>query len=68
MRDFRQCFVVQCKSNGKFLTSELNYCTSLSLAGRLFDRLEAHETGVFNLEMDYEVHSFFEAFPSFGKF
>jgi len=57
---FRQVFVIQCKSNGVFLTEELTYANSLRRAGRLYDIEEAQETARFNLSEDYEIHSFYE--------
>jgi hypothetical protein len=60
MQTFRQVFVIQCKSNGVFLTEELSFANSLRRAGRLYDIEEAQETARFNLSEDYEIHSFYE--------
>lgn len=55
---FRQAFVIQCRSTGRFLTEELGYCISFSLAGKLFSLDEAVDTAQFNLGDDFEVHGF----------
>lgn len=61
MQTFRQVFVVQCKSNGLYLTEDCIYAISLRSAGRFYDIEEAQETARFNLSEDYEIHSFYEA-------
>jgi hypothetical protein len=62
IQDFtiRQVWVIQCKSTGAFLTSDLSYSTSLKRAGRLHDKDEAITTASGNLDDDFEVHTFFE--------
>ena len=60
MRNFRQVFVIQCTSTGKFLTQELCYAYSLRLAGKLLSLDEAVDTALCNLGEDFEVHSFWE--------
>jgi hypothetical protein len=56
----QQVWVIQCKSTGHFLTTELGYCTSLKGAGRLHDYDEALETASGNLENDFELHTFYQ--------
>lgn len=60
MQNFRQAFVIQCKSNGLFLTEELGFAASLRRAGRCFGIEEAVDSARFNLSEDFEIHTFFE--------
>lgn len=61
MQSFRQVFVIQCASNGLFLTEQLTYARSLRLAGRCFSLDEAVDTAHCNLSDDFEVFAFWEA-------
>lgn len=60
MLDLRRVWVVQQKSTGRFLSLELYLVKSLKNAGRAPDFECAHETGRLNLDVDYEVHGFYE--------
>lgn len=53
-------FVIQCKSNGMFLTDGFRYAMTFKKAGRLYDADEALETGRFNLGDDFDIHSFYD--------
>jgi hypothetical protein len=58
---FRQVWVIQCKSDGLFLTPALHFARSLSLAGRCFDVQSAMDTAEANLPVgDYIISSFWE--------
>lgn len=60
-RPVRFYFVVQCRSNGLFLTNELDWARSLRFAGRLFDPEEALNTALDNLDPDdFEIHPLVE--------
>lgn len=59
-RELVQVYVIQCKSTGEFLRSDLTYSRFLKEAGRLFHPTEAAETAQFNLEHDYEIATFYE--------
>lgn len=56
----RRVFVIQCKSNGMFLTWELGFAHSLKLAGRAPDYEHAVETAREWLDDDFEIHEFYE--------
>lgn len=60
MINLKQVWIIQCKSTGHFLTTELGFCTSFKGAGRLYDYDEALDTALVNLEQDYELHTFFQ--------
>lgn len=59
-REFVQVYVIQCKSTGEFLCSDLTYSRYLRDAGRLFDPTEAAETARFNLDHDFLIDTFYE--------
>lgn len=56
----RQVWIIQCKSTGAFLASDLGFVSSLKRAGRLYDPEEVQETAFAALDDDFEVHSFYE--------
>jgi len=60
MPNIHQVYIVQCKSNGLFLTVDLHYAISFKRAGRFQSLEEAVETGRYHLMDDFEVHSFYE--------
>ena len=62
MKDVRQVWVIQRKSDGKFLHLDLYCVRSLKEAGRAPDVECAYETGRMNLGSDFEVHTFFEEY------
>ena len=57
---FREFFLIQCRSDGRFLTCELGFSHLVREAGRLYDVEEALETAFQNLEGDYLIFSAFE--------
>lgn len=59
--DLRQVYVIQCKTNGLFLTEELAWRQSFKQAGRLYDLDEAVTTALDHLDSDdFEIHNFYE--------
>lgn len=61
--DLRPVYVIQRKSAGTFLHSELYDVRSLKLAGRAADYESAVETAQINMpDGDWEIHQFFERF------
>jgi hypothetical protein len=60
MFSFRQFFVIQCRSNGKFITDECSFCVLLRTAGRADSLDEAVETGSMILGDDFDVVGFWE--------
>lgn len=53
-------FIIQCLSNGLFMTDDLGYTKSFKAAARSMDYQDATDTGVLNLGNDFEIHSFYE--------
>lgn len=64
----RQVWVIQCKSTGSFLTSDLCFSSSLKMAGRLYNVDEVRETAFSVLDDDFEVHSFYEVVMTLDGF
>lgn len=60
MATFREFFIIQCRSDGRFLTSELGFSRLVREAGKLHNVDEALETAFQNLEGDYVLFSAFE--------
>ena len=59
LADVRVAYVIQCRTNGLFLTEELGFARSFRDAGRLHDPQEAVDTALDNLDPDdYEIHQF----------
>ena len=54
---FRQFWIIQCRSSGQFMTDECGYTQLVTKAGRLYDLYEAVETARYHLESDYIVFS-----------
>lgn len=62
LREVCVAYVIQCRSNGLFLTEQLDFARSFRMAGRLHDMGEAVDTALDNLDPDdYEIHQFLEA-------
>lgn len=59
--EVRVAYVIQCRTNGLFLTEELEFSRSFKGAGRLHDPQEAVDTALDNLDADdFEIHQFLE--------
>lgn len=59
--EVRVAYVIQCRTNGLFLTEELEFSRSFRGAGRLHDPQEAVDTALDNLDADdFEIHQIFE--------
>lgn len=56
---FKLVYILQCASDGKFLTPKLNYSHNFNLAGRFDDRQSAVETGLNELDLDFMVYEFY---------
>lgn len=57
---FRQVFIIQCISTGKFLTHQLNHTSNLNRAGYLIDRLSAIDTAFNELDNDFTIYDFYK--------
>jgi len=57
---FKLVYVLQCVSDGKFLTPRLNYTYNLNLAGRFDDRQAAVDTGLNELDLDFIVYELYQ--------
>lgn len=58
--EFRRFWVIQCRSDGRFLTEGLGYSNLASKAGRLYCPHEAVDTAKLNLDEDYAIFSAYE--------
>ena len=62
MSTIRPCYVIQCKTNGLFLSEELSFVQMLSQAGVLHDKQEAVDTALDNLDAwDFEIFGYWQA-------
>lgn len=57
---FKQVFIIQCISTGKFLTHQLNHTYNMNRAGYLLDRQSAIDTGFNELENDFVIYDFYK--------